>query len=685
MKRCATLLMLALAMFQPVAASAKLMVVFDTTPGTNATTHARGILGDNQIVALTTDLLSRVCGPNGYKLVHPMATKTEYCGTGVQVWNAGTSGQYTETFDAVLHIGFNGRRISSFTGTLYRPESLTVGGATYSHNVPQLYWPMQGGNTSTIFLPDSAIDSCGVTSNPSLYTSALVASCQWLPNMVPLGDASLAMSPTAYSGFATRNSTSPAGGLRKYVSFVSGNTPIEQAFSNYPEDGRLTCAWCDSVDNNSSDSLSIWSRPMAHINGAKPLVFANVYGTGTCQDSGGSGNNQIPCEWDASIALMSLAILDSLSGGNVFDKNLLPLKLGTYIAGGYNRSGMRNAGGIDPSDTTALKASLDSLATLGMRFKPLIGVDMDSVGSYPNEKAWWDKLPAARFSPMTRAGMDTSAALGNTSNVRPVDAWGRYRNRIALGDLTGLGADTASIATNLQRLFYKADSTFGRSRVSRFIAAPEDDWSAKNLRVLPDSSLFAASKAGAVGLLINVQEVPTGLVANPRGYNLGGQKRWTGFGRELSLLGHTGYRIAGSWSFFDFRSDSNTSVDADFPCQDQGGNSTEQFAYPHLVAYECYRAINGLLMTVRRDQDMQPNRYPDAWDGVNTPVNDRLYPLRHASVFRMSVQDFGSGGLTPATRAGWWTVKSIDNWMRTTNRLAGRAVVVWDYPENIAP
>jgi hypothetical protein len=93
----------------------------------------------------------------------------------------------------------------------------------------------------------------------------------------------------------------------------------------------------------------------------------------------------------------------------------------------------------------------------------------------------------------------------------------------------------------------------------------------------------------------------------------------------------------------------------------------------------------GLIYDRYRDYDYMPYDLIDPWDDVVTPKKDVLYDLRHASIVRMSAQDFGSGYRTPATRQGWWHVKNMDSGMKVVNAMANRAVVVWAYPENIRP
>lgn len=685
----------------PWTADARLMVVVDKNRGTTAAIQARQDRQDARTLAMAGEILDRTVGRANYKIVPPELAKTEFCGSGRMVWNYGSAGAYVETFDAVLHVTFNGKMASLANGG-YRPDSLTVGGTTYSHSVPQLFWWIQSGNVGYNIAADSLSDSTGTSTTAPGSMKFLGSSLITFPLEIPSSDPTRPYWTTSVHGFVAANATPPAGGLRilnslnKKDGVSSEGNALELAGFQMSNNGDnslpFSGPWLDSTKFvANSDNMTMWLRPMSHISGAKPLIFSVIHGTSDCTDSLGA-SFRIPCEGDAQAMLMSLAVLDSAAGGNVFSKDLLPLKLGVVVRGGFNRGGLRNPGGIVATDSAAFKVSMDSLATLSPAIPITVQADVDSIESYASEKGWWLRLPKVKFSPYTRAGVDTARNLGATSAVRPVDVFGLYRTRIALGDGSYLGADTASVYSGVRRLFYKADSTFGRDYVSRFLTAPLDDFSAENMAISIDSTLYAATLAGARGFLIDAQEQQASRT-NPRSWNFGGQRMYRAFGKDIPLLGHTGYRINGSDLIYDVRAESTTVLNADYPMQTQGTASLEQFVFPHLISYECARAINGLLFSKYRDTDMMPHQYPDNWDGVNTSVNDRIYGIKHASVFVCSANDFVSGRSTgSASRPAYWTLKSLNNYMRAVNALAyvdafgnQRRIITFDWPENIAP
>lgn len=637
-----------------------------------------------------------------YAVVPASQVKTEFARTGAMVWGAGTSSATVEQFDWVLHVNYPGKLAKSGRWAFpnYRPDSLhmsALGGAT----VPQLFWNMQINSATPVsFLADTTGDTTGFSGGAAaLYQPA---SCQFPPYAVSHSGYKF-LESSYISTPENATPSTPNGGIRLLVGRRAGEastiiTGIEAAmFAGTAQ----TVAWADSnvtfPTDRTQPTWEIWEMPFSHISTAKPLVFAQVWGISGCSDSSGT-TAATPCEWDTQNAIYSLARIDSLTSGGVFGRTL---GLGVVIKGGFKYANVGSPRGISPADTTALWYTLDSLATLGSRFKCLVTADMDSVWARPSHKAQWGKLAGLKFTPTAEACVydsTTGQCRGGTGTrwLWPLDTFGKYRKRAAYGDGSaghasgspGSSDKDTSMYAHARGLFFHADSTFGRDYVSRFLIPPADDWSPIANTTMPMESVTTAlQRAGAVGILFNSQRRTT--TSERRGFENIGDERITQTldGKPFLLLGHSGYAIHGARRLFDVRADSSD-WEAGL-CQDGGGAGSDQYTFPSYPAYEVHRAINQLVFPSYRDFDMMPNRWPDSWDDVNTPADDRIYGIRRGSVWVTSAQDLGGGGHMAAgyspTRPAWWTIKSLDQFMLALNTQAGRTVIKWEWPELIKP
>jgi len=403
---------------------------------------------------------------------------------------------------------------------------------------------------------------------------------------------------------------------------------------------------------------------------------------------------------------MALARLDSLSGGRVFGPK--PIQWGLTIDGGFSRSGRRNSGGVLAADSSSLKATIDSLNALDI--PAVLNVNVDSIGAYPSEKGWWTRWRKLRFAPQTRLGIDSTAAgLGNSSWLRPVDPWGRWRQRVAYQGSNCTGAADTSTYCGLRSGFFRLDSVPEfKGRMSRFLSAPDDDWTSVNAPFRArgiDSVLFAASMAGASGIRINSQVPQNGafrVIANPRGwwgrqgyYNVLGQDSWalinddnpnndrtSNTGRRMKLLAHSGYSIAGGQLQADVRSDSTAPF----------FKALVDYPWITIPSYELHRIWNAGLYQQYKDRDVmtdfQISTGADAdapWNGVNKPIQDQIYFIHHGNIIRMSAQEFAGDASNLPARPGWWTLKSLVHAQRVINRLANRNIVGMAYPEDLVP
>jgi len=652
---------------------------------------------------LALDLLDRF--KVDYKVALASQVKTEFARTGAMVWNYGTVAATVEQFDWVLHVSYPGKLAKSGRWLFpnYRPDSLHIsalGGCT----VPQLFWNMQlNSATPNAFLADTTGDTTGFA--VGTVGLEMVNSCQF--PLYVVSHTGHRFLESSYIGVpAPGTPSTPSGGIRMLLGRRAGSTNLttgmEQAMFIGDASFTQTMAWADSAADLQTDrtvsAWQVWEMPFDHISTAKPLVFAQVWGISGCTDSSGVAG-ATPCEWDTQNAIYSLARLDSLTSGDVFGRTL---GLGVVIRGGFKYANVGSNRGISPADTTALWGTLDSLATLGSRFRCVVTVDMDSVWARPSHKSQWGKLPAVRYAPTAEACVYDSTAgqcRGGTGTkwLWPIDVFGRQRKRAAYGDGTAghaAGAPSSadadsSVYAGVKSLFFHADSTFGRDRVSRLLVPPGDDWTPLfNAGGKVDSVLYAFGEAGAVGLLFNSQRRTT--PSESRGSWDIGEERVMNLpysGKPFLLLGHSGIAVNGGRRSFDVRADSTDWGDG--VCQDGGGAASDQYTFASMAAYEVHRAINQLVFPRYRDFDLMPNRWPDDWDDVNTPADDRTYGIRRGSVWMTSANELGGGGHLAAgyaaTRPAWWTIKSLDQFMLAVNKQAGRTVIRWEWPEHIRP
>lgn len=664
---------------------------------------------------LTRQLLDRM--NVAYDIVPASQVRTEDCRTGSLVRGVGTQSATATQYQWVLHVAYPGKLCKSgrWPYPNYRPDSLHISDpARGPCLVPQLFWNMQiNSATPAAFLADTTGDTTGFQTGTLGLNGP--NSCQFPPYAVDYAghkflESSYISSP-GMDGSGALSSPGPAYGFRLLHGKRLGGTFVVTGMESYMFSNPAVnaCSWADSNANfaavgsgvGAEGEFEIWEQDCVNKGAtAKPLVFAQVWGISGCTDSTGT-STATPCEWDSQNALLSLARIDSLTSGGVFGRTL---QLGCVIKGGFNRSGIGNPGGISPSDTTALKATLDSLGTLGSRFRCVVTADMDSVWARTSEKTWWEKLPGVRYAPVVTAcsgdSSDQRQCRGATGSkwLWQEDVFGHFRKRAAFGvyqDSTYVydndskvssSSSDSSLYFQLRSLFFHADSIFRPERVSHFLIPPGDDFSPLFNSALTQDSLFSAmQRAGASGILFNSQKrtTPSLMIGLP---GIGEERIInTIAGKPFLLLGYSGMGCNGGRKIFDVRSDSTTWSSGS--CMTNGFNRP-QYTYPSLPAYEVHRAINALLFTRYRDYDfMMRAQYTDPFDDVTTPVDDAVFGLRRGSVWVTSAQDLGAGGLPTAigTRPSWWTIKSLDQFMLAVNAWAGRTVVKWDWPENIVP
>lgn len=612
---------------------------------------------------------------SSYTVIPVEAMRTEWARTGVVTWDFGTSSARTESFDAVIHVTFT-TRISS-TGRryeFYRPESLTR--VVAIPTVPQLFLPSPDHSGAwatgqeTSLISTSSACSLGVTAAGFVFAGG--------GNVADHDEESVTFDAQGSERWTALQNTGQDSivvatiankGYRRLVGHGKGSMARWQVTQVYPGQADST------ITADAPGQASVFMVQNSHMSGAKPTIVAHVSDGAT-----GTGSSTEPPDFPLLWAAM--AALDSASGGKVFDnKAALPLRVALTADGLCSRSSDLVSRGFVPSDSTQFYATMDSIAAYSIPIT--FGVNLDSVATYQRDLQYVkDNVPTARFTPQSRAGLDTAAAFAPTGGIthryRAVDTFGRYRNQSrAYGPAGGAVGDTSLFA----KLIYAkslGDSLWGAGRSSRFALPPDDDWSPYNLRgwqldasrgVLTDSILYAYAKAGFRGIRINgfwttpvrPQMNPT----NPIGF-MPEQGRYETADRSLkvNLIAHNGHSDWGNrplnWST---QNDSTLPITSD--------------PDPTIQWHTTFRFWSGLSYAKTSETSVNASDAPSTGN------------LGYCRILRLSCQELAgkahSATMTKdqATRPGWWSIRRIAMPIRTINRLAGRSIISLGYPEDI--
>jgi hypothetical protein len=569
-----------------------------------------------------------------------------------------------------------------------------------------------------------ASHAAGGNASPDLSYSVNDKTRGWLSpsNIITPGVGSSGILPSV---------SATAGGVRPLL--LTKSSPYHVVMST--ASGRVSPAWADSFrTGGGADTASVWERLMTGWAGTTyngesipsnaRLVFANVMGASPCVDSisgANLGEALTPCEFDAPTLLFALAHLDSLTGGKVWESSTskLPLRAAVTIDGAFTRTGRQFAGGTNITDSTVVKASLDSLAALGIPVT--VGVNVDSIAAYPYEVAWWNKLPTARFTPQAWVGVDrhvlnpayqsaTSTVdtstfattvgtwttyAGGSTYTPLVDIFGRFRNRAFYGDSSALHTVAGSDSSIYQQLLAgrQVVNTYWPNKVSGLLLAPRDAYRPKNFNSKTggfDSLAYVVRLAGFIALRTDVQAGdadPSRWRGNRLlirgGYpNQGVLPNNLGTTEGLRMLGQSGHSISGSFYDAGIRAiNPDTAAAITEFYGSSNGHPT-----PPIPSTIVARFWHGFVHDRFTDDDWFPQGYNvGPYQNVLYPLEDNFSPMRRASILKLHVSDFGgiSGG--PPKRPGWWAVKGLANSFAAINAKAGRAVVVLSYPEEIVP
>jgi len=694
MKRILAACALGCVLFAGVA-QAKVLVVVDQT--TDASGYGPGVYADiespgrRQLWAMRA-LLDRFGAD--YKVLSPTIAKTEFCRTGVVTYNLGTAGAYTESFDAVIHLAFNGNATSAYTG--YRPDSLTL--TAKAPTVPQLMVLEENlavAALDTNFPKNTTTDSTGLTaSSPIRSPGGGSGNHEGEGTSFVVGNEALRWFEQTYGYQYMNKSTTITGGYRPLLANGMNSLFATSEQTAYPTQNP------DSVGVSNPDTMLVWEKLNSHKAGAARIVFCSFGTVGNVDSASTAGPSTVNVDagvnWTS--LLCAVAHLDSLAGGAVLGSKKRP-GIGFVITHGGGRSARNHPGGIFSADTTFLAESADSVRMAGVPV--VIAADPESLAVNAGDIAILKRF-GGRFTPFVRAGLDTSITWsGASTSLLPRDVWGWNRNRTFYGD--SLVHAVAGNDTSLTALLYRArinlGALVGNDRLSATAIAPNFDFSPKQMRVNQnhqqlDSLMWAVRKARfttLVGLSVGRDMDPQYNTTRPNGW-LNSERTHTITtsslkGDKVRLLMAVQKAVVGSSKFLAPSTADTIPPYCDVSCP----------AANYAVQFE-NRFWNGFFPLNGRDYYVTPydNFNTGSLDGVVADFRQNIYGQKRSSVAVIPMQWFGGGGIdrgighenlstTYPGRNGWLVIKHISNVVKAANYFAGRNIINMQYPEDIEP
>lgn len=682
-------------------AEARVAVVSEVSAAAGYLSGEEPSLVNRRALRAVTTVLDRYGAT--YDVIPKSQALTHFCRTGI--FYRVTSGYNYDstvtlgTYDAVIHVGFNGS-IASSPATPYRPDSLTIN-IRHVPKVPQLFLmddelPIavttvfdNGTSDSTWLAVNGAQTSGGGTGNHegegTVYTP----------------DNDFRWFDTTYGSHMLKKSGQPNGGMRVLLAGGANAT-----FTNLNLTGNMPL-FVDSLSTAVTDTMKVWERlnqftnPPDSYSGIARLVFATVL-SGLSADSASTAGLGNVNTYDSQgvnwpVLMFAMAHLDSLSGGEVFGDSVETsglsrkkvIRWGAVITGAGTTSDRRHPGGFFLADSSIVAASCDSLGTLNLPL--VVAADPESLIARPWQVAIFNRIKTNKWAPWVRVGLDSAVAgNGNAAADRPVDVWGRYRNRTVYGGSFSagiVGADS-SIAAGLTNARSLLRAQVGAERLSKALIAPDFDWSPYQMRAhqntrLLDSLLWLSSRWNGP-LIVNVQDRdrdPAYLRTNPRGWRIDEGYHSTAISGRVAVLGANGFTVRGSrvaehtdgLSFVKVTEDST----APYLSADPGPNAS--------VVQES-KFWNGLFGPSRDYLFESYDNIGSTDEGVYINTKDRLYgsPSK-ASVIVLPAQSLGGQDINGPNRWGFFVLKHLVHATRAINAKAGRTLIAPAYPEDIDP
>lgn len=435
------------------------------------------------------------------------------------------------------------------------------------------------------------------------------------------------------------------------------------------------CFDCDSMITYSStfpDTAIMWARYMTG-NTAAPMIFT---WQGPNMAFGGGNYATAPI-------VGSIAMADSLLGGRLIGQKpgWSPLRAAIYIGSGFKHSAGATSyatfdgGGVASGDTTFLKTTLDSLAGLGVPIT--LGVNVDSIASYPNEKAWFANYRNFKYAIESTAGAWGTAPNGPdasaASSTRHVDLFGYERDRTMgyWGQTCTTAADT-SVACNLLSARAIIEAAWpgkfcGAVAPTKLDLIPAQYTKFRTSEYHPsvpdlDSTNTALYWAGIRTVIVGPDHVDT---SPNTSYSLNGAG---------AFVAAASYKAA-------FNAERRRTVYAD-PATKTTPIGSIFYATRMLDNAESSGSNLNLTLQHNYSEDFMLAFFTNLRNLGDTRFYYHTYRSR-SSVYRTELGSFAGVGDGTGKRSGWWQVKHVVNQCKAFNTLAGRTVVQFVYADEL--
>lgn len=439
------------------------------------------------------------------------------------------------------------------------------------------------------------------------------------------------------------------------------------------------CFDCDSMISYSTDypdSAYLWAR-YRDANDRAPMIYSFM-------------GPQPFGAYSYSIAAIvgAISMADSLLGGRLIGQKpgWTPLKASIYIAGGFKHSTATasyatfDGGGVFVGDTTFLKTTLDSLAGLGVPVT--LGVNVDTIASYPNEKAWFARYTNFKYAIESTTGAWGTAPngpnAGEASATRHVDLFGYERDRTMgyWGQTCTTAADT-SVACNL----LSARAIIEAAWPGKFCGAVAP----LKLDMIPAQYTRFVSGSGYHPSVPDLDSTNTALYwAGIRTVIVGPDHVDTSPNTSWSLNGASAQVVAGSYKAA-FNAQRRRTVYAD-PATKTTPIGSIFYAVRQLDNAESPGSDFNLGSTSVNTHNYAGDFVQGLFTNLRLNNDYRFYYhtfRTQNTVFRHELGAFAGSGDGTGKRSGWWQVKYAVNQIKAINRLAGRTVVQFVYADEL--
>lgn len=471
-----------------------------------------------------------------------------------------------------------------------------------------------------------------------------------------------------------------AGTFRVVVS-ASGNQSSRR-LSGASTNFNINCTDCDSlVSFAKQDTLALlWVR---YRTGAPstPIIFVQA---GT-QNPG--------------LIKMAMAMLDSVTGGRVFDNaSLRTKKRGFVVGGGFSRNSFDSLltspknRGMDPSDSTNVSAGIDSLASLGIPFTFM--VDPDSASTYPSDLTRMKRASKAHFGLEMYGGsyVQAGAGSGNASQTHALDPFGHYRARVPITRTWTTFATACSATDTSTTCLLQSGMNWLKTNVpdaiDRVIYPAFNDYS-PNGRTADGASGESRAYWGVVADTLNSILCATGfhaVLVNPL-------LSQANVGRGWATTGAASGPVTAGTDPWGFETKTRSEIAYTFPKSGTAAGTVNYLAFRSEFDTKPASWKSGHVIDAEwsRGEMKGDSWYPD-WPTLTTSPVLTQANYQHDFQTRTPIIYCAMGHLGGASdgvahRQGWWAVKWTEMQMRAVNALMipGRYLDQWDYCENIQP